>query len=466
MSIREQTSTIDTILEKLDVVKTCVQGKQGTKFTKTLAVLHELVSKLDTEHKTKTEELIKYKKENAELKDKLKKIQTIGKHTADKLISSTALMQSLSSYLGQPQQFGGVHGSFIRQWFELPFALKEMFKTQGYGQSAGHDIDIHLFETHDVGITHIKQIEKMAKDIETYVMLYNASPDTIAPLKFGSHTIEEFVDVTLTKCSDMDPIGKKLLVGIPHFVLYAVDDERNEIKFDILGWLPEDGTLWPNTDFDVNSLRLTEHGIESDSDSLLNIIHRISKKEAVCYVNLKGIQECALMSALKKDKAHHFSQIGFFFKNRLKVMSYGYNTISSIRKFPEFEIEEKENCYVLTGCQPPYINLLLKCGHKISLMAFTGLINETDEYKQSILCPLCRKQLELKMSERKVSAIENVKFDIKNIIKSKTRTKQIKETSLTLLSETSIDALNELATPAAEKPVDEVEPEHVIDWQS
>jgi hypothetical protein len=63
--------------------------------------------------------------------------------------------------------------------------------------------------------------------------------------------------------------------------------------------------------------------------------------------------------------------------------------------YPLLSNEKFEDCPI-TAIEPPYINLMLECNHKLSIEAYKGIIFSKYDNSESIRCPYCRNDLKLK----------------------------------------------------------------------
>jgi hypothetical protein len=109
-----------------------------------------------------------------------------------------------------------------------------------------------------------------------------------------------------------------------------------------------------------------------------------------------------------EQKQQYLNIMYNMFKNHtLNMIIDGYQ-ICGIK--PSIFFETENDC-VITGCNKPYPCFILDCGHKLSFMAYKGIINNSDsEYTQSIKCPLCRKNLIIKFEN--ISNIYDINFNI------------------------------------------------------
>lgn len=393
----------------------------------------------ESHHTSKVIQLLNKEKKILESLEEVKKknefIKSVGKNITVKLISAISLYESINNYFkkaGYKHDLdGGIAGSFNRQFFEFPFAIVDDFSDQSYGNPKNHDVDIIIVKNKSDSVTSIHKsyyketeliLRQMCNEINTYLKFHLLNPQKVTAPIFGELKLIEILDITLTKdkISSSDPCGKKKLVDIPHFLFKLIDSNNSVYTFDIMGWTPSVGNSdWPNGDFDSNSIILSKFGfnfIDRNIESKTNFydtLFRIRQKETCCLINLCDIQNKAFQGGLtRNDKVIHLKQLAFFFANRLKIMAYGYNSISSDSSIPCFSIERKEDCFI-TSCKPPYINIHLNCNHKISLMAYIGeLVSGNRENSEAIRCPLCRGDLKIKFEEKKVSRIPISSFDI------------------------------------------------------
>jgi hypothetical protein len=94
-------------------------------------------------------------------------------------------------------------------------------------------------------------------------------------------------------------------------------------------------------------------------------------------------------------------------------LNQGYRFIDiGDNKMIKISIEENKPCEI-TAQDPPYTYIHLACDHKFSLMAIYGIVYEgKSEDTESILCPLCRRNLIPKLVSV-LSDSEKNSFEIK-----------------------------------------------------
>jgi hypothetical protein len=86
----------------------------------------------------------------------------------------------------------------------------------------------------------------------------------------------------------------------------------------------------------------------------------------------------------------------------------------------DYSINKTDEC-AITGCQPPYYEITLKCLHKLSIMSFIGILEESVfDSSEAIRCPICRSDFDINLVDKKPNKYEY--FDlmsINNIINKK-----------------------------------------------
>jgi hypothetical protein len=425
----------------------------------------ELLKKQRDNYANKVDILMKIKESATKTNDKINFLKSVGEQFSNRVISGLELFNSIKDYIKKDCGInlnGGISGSFVRQLFELPFSLAEEFQDESFGNPKDHDIDIvlsmynnniELYGREEVCESFIKY----CNELDSYIKYHNLNQQKVKEPKIGTMTIISILDITITtdKILDTDAIGKKNLIDIPHYIIKTLDNNNKLVVFDIMAYFPS-GNIWPSGDFDCNSLILTNKGIQLydnySESTLSDILYRISKKEAKCLVNFEKIQDIIFSGNLtRNEKIPYYKQIGFFFANRAKLLAYGYNKLSSDFKIPKYLIENNEDCFV-TCCKPPYINMVLKCGHKLSVMAYMGeLTKGKKEFSEVVQCPYCRADLAVNLEEVDVSKINtfNPKVEIMPNIDyieedNKYKQKIFSEDSMNFLKEMMINKNNEV----------------------
>lgn len=383
-----------------------------------ITLLHEL-HKENNLLKQQNTELIENQKEVETLKLEVNKLQItqtktkkIGTAFIDRLEifkELWALFVSFSEKEHMIQLDGGLCGSYNRQLLELPFALENNFEEIGFGNPIGHDIDIilyqHLYE-HEIKYITEKFIKLMTQ-IDEHVKYSFLNAERVSQIKINNKVLINVVDVTLSECNIKagDPIGKKILKDIPHYVLKFKDIRDNSIiEADILLYKPKNDTCWASVDFDVNGLILNSRGIinsESRDFDFLNVLTSIKKREAECNINFGSIYDKTVIPGqLRETKKPYFMQFAFTLLNRFKILDVGYTNIVSKYKLIDYSINTEDPCPI-TCCAAPYYEINLVCNHKVSIMAYIGILEESVyDSSQAIRCPMCRSDLLVKLTEK------------------------------------------------------------------
>jgi len=329
-------------------------------------------------------------------------ISNIGISFKKKLIFTKLFLNVLCNYAdkaGIDKNFTALIGSFTRQIFELPYALSEYFSTSGFANPQGHDLDFVLCNYHQLDNAAKQQIvlsiKRIYDDLSLYITLNAVDTGKFENyIKFGDYKLIKISDVTIKKAEETDTPGRKLLLDIPHLVLYFVDERNVQLKVDLLGWPSPNVAEWNSSDFDVNKLSISNYGVTVNNGNFINILHSIEQKQALCCTDLYYLHQLGWQQVLRTDKLPYLMQIAFFFMARAKIISGGYQIVSD-KPIPEFKLETAEECPI-TRCEAPYINIKLLCGHYISTMAYAGILKRgISEITQSLPCPHCRADLKL-----------------------------------------------------------------------
>lgn len=283
-----------------------------------------------------------------------------------------------------------IYGSFVRNLIERIFVTED--DTSGYSNSKHHDINICIYDDKNDYITKYKYFNKFIQMITSLSEIYNLVNYKLAVYSFNGYYITKIENITNTYIYD----GDKLINDVPHYIIYMKDETGDVIQINLMTYW-----IYANTNFinDVNSLYIDIQGIKSSmrKANFFDIINNIKNRVALCYDNF-NLNNINSINGLRTKKEKYLKEMIYYLNNQTKIHEVGYNKIYSLSGYPIYNIETKEEC-ILSGCEPPYINLKLECGHDISIMAFTGIVNiRNSEYIESINCPYCKKSLCLKLS--------------------------------------------------------------------
>ncbi len=366
------------------------------------------------------------------IKTQSDKAKKIGKAHTDRIEIFTKLFRNFKK-LFEPEYYldGGVNGSWIRQLFELPYALANNFNEIGFGNPLGHDLDLVLINNIQIDMnSYNTKFIKVMKSFQEHVTL-SAVSELINPIIIANKILIQVSDNTLIQedIKESDPVGKKVLVDIPHYIFKFKDLEDNSIfEVDILAHKPQSREGWTTADFNVNQYILNETGITSlyneeywsssinkeDFFDFFDFLDSIKKREAICKIDFNTLLDnTKRWGLLRKEKVGYFMQIAFLLTNRFKILNVGYSNITSKRNMIDYTINKTEDC-VITGCQPPYYEITLKCLHKLSLMCFIGILEESKfDSSEAIRCPICRSDFDINLIEKKPE--EQKYFELKNM---------------------------------------------------
>jgi hypothetical protein len=300
-----------------------------------------------------------------------------------------------------------VFGSFVRQIFELPFAINKLFQDPGFADPRGRDIDFVMVAKK---ISFSSQTFKnvctfmniIYSELVRYLKLRAQVGNAIDLPIIGNYVLKEIRDVTITDYNigpNPSP-GKKALLNIPHYLLVFVHStEHTKLDVDLMGWLPNTNDDISNTDFNINSFVLNKNGVsraESTSNDFFSILDAIHRKEATCETDLEIYNQKAWTNTMTKQQRLPFlMQIMHFLTIRTKIIPAGYKIVSD-KRMPFFTLFNGDEACDITGCDSPYLKLLLECGHYVSIMTYIGILKiDHDQFTQAIKCPYCREQLRL-----------------------------------------------------------------------
>lgn len=416
-------------INSLEDVTSFLKDKNTNKFTKVnKSDIERILKVLETQEEEKAAlvaELNALKQKTAESHEKnlfAIKAQKVGKAIVDRFTIFMVLWNTFTNIFKDYNIDinGGLNGSFIRQFFEFPFSIAEQFKEDGFGNPIGHDIDI-ILSTDNTLPMHVKKIfnEVLIKTMKKYQEYVNYSiinPELIPPITIANKKLVQVSDVTIrsTDIRDNDPVGKKVLQDIPHYVLKFMDNtDKTILEVDIMAYKPLSQDGWNNCDFNVNSCLLNQFGIctKDKFNGFLEIINSIKNKEAICVIDFNTLNYNATQIGIfREQKVPYHMQMAWMLNNRFKILNVGYKSIASESKLIDYSISNTEDC-IITGCKPPYYNINLNCGHQISLMCYIGIIEDSRfDSSEAIRCPLCRENLAVNLIEKSPQPIEKVQM--------------------------------------------------------
>jgi len=408
-------------------------------------IVDSIVSSIKSDF-TKSEQT---KKEMIEFLNRFQSFKKSTDHLQMKFNSLISLIKFIETNV--PNSYCKIYGSFVRQMFEKMFL--STYDPTGYGDSENHDVDMSVFDSKELYEQNKEHFENIIDTFEVASTL-----DATAGISFGTFYVVSVQDSTI-QMSDKDKFNKKRfdfyrrriddyilrynahtthpisiddvnwpsrammrervtmnklaasvkdkMNNVPHFNIILKDPSTNTyVILDLLAY-PIDSKEYDITkDINVNTLSLTRDGIQTKSD-FLSVIHSISSRQGVMQINMKQmIEDLETKSMTFSEKAKIYNQIVNFMGFRTKILSVGYNSIHSDTQIGDFYIE-KENICPITGCHAPYVCIRMKCGHPLSVMALSGMVNiQASDFSEFVGCPSCRAKLIPAMKEEKSQSID------------------------------------------------------------
>ena len=396
----------------------------------------------------------KSEKAKKEMLEYLNNIQSFKKstvHLQSKFEALTSFIKFIETNV--PESYCKIYGSFVRQMFEKMFL--STYDPSGYGDSENHDVDLTVFDSKETFEKYEKEFENIIDTFEVMSKL-----DFTAGIKFGSFYVVRIQDFTIEidsndqftkrtielyrkrledyiiqynlrsttqnnlsiddsilpsptmmrtrrKLNKLEATVKEKMNNIPHYNIIMKNPETNSyVIIDLLGYPVKTDNYDVSKDIDVNVLSLTRDGITSKTN-FLTTLDSISKHHGIMQVNMKQmIDDLETKSMTFSEKSKIYNLIVHFMGLRTKILSVGYKSIYSDNYIGDFYIEKNSQCPI-TGCNAPYVCINMKCGHPLSVMALSGLVNiRSSEFTEFIGCPSCRAKLIPAMKDEKPNTIE------------------------------------------------------------
>lgn len=325
----------------------------------------------------------KLKNENNRLTYKLNKKQIV----YDRMIRLNSRFNLTVSLLKSFGCYSMAYGSFIRKCFESLTLINKMKNTNLIGETKYSDINIifdSMFFNNDKLIIS-NYFSNFFYNLDMHRLLNNNHK-----LIFSNYSLKKIEHFLVNN-------GNSEI--IPKVTLYF-KSQYDYCCINVLAW-----KIKHYNDFSINSICLTSNGFGTIptrelplSNRFLNILQDISFQKVKFIQNLKDLQDMAFPkygeSLLRVDKCIYLKKIYDIICNRyLNIHMSDYILPSTFIQF-----EQNEDCCI-TGCKPAYPKIKLICSHFISLMAYKGLIYNTDDTdSQAIRCPFCRHDLKIDFS--------------------------------------------------------------------
>lgn len=377
-----QISIVNTIkgrVSSYEEISKNLYGKKLNDMKKKIDEYHKILKYVD-ELETENRKLLEEKKKINEENDKIRKqiIEYDNKtYEMKSYIELCVILIKFCNTICKPSYSVKIFGSVVRKLIEKVFM--QLDDVSYYGDCRDHDIDIFIY--HDVVEfeTNYYNFTNLIKAFETFIMFYDNG--IIDKSEFGDY-IPISIDVKTVKNT----------YNVHYELCLKRKTDNKIIKIDLVGYNFRGEESHPGGDFDVNCIILNNKGIQIGEigqldflDTLYNIINHKAITSIDFYNHIKNMR-----SGLRQKKEGHLNIISHFLSTRMKILDGGYKNLEGLMGFPDFYIEKEKDCDI-TDLPPPYIVIKLECGHNVSIMALTGLINIRNSYStEQIQCYICR----------------------------------------------------------------------------
>jgi len=182
---------------------------------------------------------------------------------------------------------------------------------------------------------------------------------------------------------------------IPIYKITLLNNNLDFIFINILCWKPKF-----LGEFSVDCIEYNNKGFYSGDDKYIinDLLEQYRIRTTYFNKNLLFIQNLAFpVVPIPRNRKVKF--LSLIYNNIIKkiIPFIDENIINYNIKgcYPILSNEKFEDCPI-TAIEPPYINLMLECQHKISIEAYKGIIFSKYDNSESIRCPYCRNDLKLK----------------------------------------------------------------------
>ena len=342
--------------------------------------------------------LQEYKKKEDDEQIKKKNLKDCVTSYLDKIDFSISFLSYLNNYSRSISDRAGIYGSFLRKIFEFPYLISDYFNNENlyerYANFQSGDIDFYISSNFEP-YRYNQVLQKVIKNLNIQLGLFLKTKNTEFQPKFGNFYYIGCTNTSEYLNLDIDDSGytKRLFFR----------NEKEKFYIDLTSCISQ-----KCFDFSVNNLILNSEGIKINNKlDFLQYLNQIKNKvTSITSYNFKSIEDQVwnnFTPVTRKEKEKNLNKhITFITKRVLKIFEKGYSLEG--KNIPIIDIENKEDCSI-TNVKAPYPKMSLKCGHSISLMVYSGLINKgTLDSTQAIRCPLCRNDLELQFicTEKKI----------------------------------------------------------------
>lgn len=356
------------------------KNKFNYKEEETIQELKNKINKLQSDNQILTnvkqtlEQQIKFQNQKSVEYDR---ITNRFKLCKDRLLFITSFLQTLGKN-------SCAYGSTIRKMFECLLQYSNFEANNQLGDMLNSDINIlfYYLPNHTDKLTLSTQFFNLLHKLDSIRTLsekYESGVHT--PTFYGYKLVSLNTSLNHTENNEIIPRAK----------LYFVK-KTDSVCIDIICWRYKE-----IVDFSVNNFIINSNGIQPLFEyNFLQYLENIFFKETRFIHRPDILQSYAFpinTCLSRKDKTIFLSKMYNLISTRyIKIKSSDYSIVKNTATFTE----TSEECSI-TGCKAPYPYVILQCNHKISLMAYKGILQQTsDEDTQSIRCPMCRADLKVK----------------------------------------------------------------------
>ncbi len=316
-----------------------------------------------------------------ELQEKQKKVinydRIINRHSLckDRLMFSTIFLQLCG-------QHSCLYGSTVRKCFECLFHPTKFKSDNSIGDTINSDINILFYYQQNVDkVEATNKFLDFLNCLETTRIMSEKPNSGIEPPIFNGYKLTGINNNSIYD-NNSEPIPKAQL-----FFIKGTDN----VRINMICWRYKE-----IVDFSVNNFIINSNGIQALFEyNFLQYLENIYFQETKFIHRPDILQSHAFPPnniLNRHEKLYYLNKVYELTKRSLNLLPSDYK-IAKLN--PIHSIETKEDCSI-TGCSPPYPLVLLQCGHKLSLMAYKGILFKTSDIDtQAIRCPLCRQDLKL-----------------------------------------------------------------------
>ncbi|AYV77938.1 MAG: hypothetical protein Edafosvirus3_16 [Edafosvirus sp.] len=277
-----------------------------------------------------------------------------------------------------------------------PQLVKDKFGSAFEGdKDINNDMEMIIYlQNHEDDVEYDNEIDNilvnnMYSTIKTYMNVYPMFADKkeLRPLVFNGYEIK-----------NIKKYDHKLYINKTTCIEMEMYNGENTLCVKIINNLPDAG--WPY--LNINSIKINTEGIIFDRN-YFETINELQNKIIRLSISIHCIES---LSALN---------IVFLMTQIFEMKERGYKVMDCNGLLPFVTMEEKETCHI-TSCEPPYIIFELVCTHKISVMAFIGMIINNNDLN----CPMCRHPIVIKTQNILQDNNKSLNFDVSNIFPENT----------------------------------------------